>query len=464
MFLTLLLTAVSAISLSDCVPMRWSPASPSALALIDDSPVRCLVTGEQSWTPAFLAAAHQRGALVLAELPAQDAEPAAIRALGAGVDALYAERLANPEIATRLEALARQAGKPFVWLPERVRMPLHPKHGEEGQPVTGTFQGLWAGVKLGHEGEAEAAPSGPPWIDTNSGFLRFARTIANPSQVLWIANRPPEGQHVPASRYLQAIGDAEMAGARWVVHFTPDYWQELTGRQPAAVETWQKVNALLRFYQQRRAYTQWPDYSTLAIVQDAGSGALVSGSVLDMVESKHIPAMVIPPAFLGQAQTQPLKLLLNIDPQSLSAQESEAVGAAARSGAMVINGPPQWKLSLPPASAITFTDDQIAQLDEIWKEINRVIGRENFAVRLFGAPSMLSNLKASPDGATLALHLVNYSDYPVEAITVHTVKRFSRATLLTPRGEETPDLYEHEDGSGIDIDKVEDAAILLLQP
>jgi hypothetical protein len=223
------------------------------------------------------------------------------------------------------------------------------------------------------------------------------------------------------------------------------------------------VQALVRFYQRHRSYGQWSDSSSLAIVQDIGSGALVSGSVVDMVESKHIPAMVVPPAFLQQASGQAWKLLLNIDPQSLSGVESEAVRAAARKGAMVINGPPQWRLALPPPSAVTFTDDQIAQLDEIWKEINRVIGRENFGVRLFGAPSMLSNLKASPDGATLALHLVNYSDYPVEAITVHTQRRFTKATLLTPGGEQNPELYQHEDGSGIDIDKVEDVAILLLQ-
>lgn len=130
---------------------------------------------------------------------------------------------------------------------------------------------------------------------------------------------------------------------------------------------------------------------------------------------------------------------------------------------MVINGPPQWKLTLPPPEAITFTDDQIAQLDEVWKEINRVIGRENFAVRLFGAPAMLSNLKSADDGKTLVLHLVNFSDYPVEAITVHTVDVFQKATLLTPRGQESAEVYKHEEGSGIDIEKVDDVAILLLE-
>lgn len=463
MLLTLLLTAVSAVSLADCIPARWTPSSPASLGLLGDSPVSCLVVEESAWTQEFLHAARERGVKVLAALPAGEPEAAAKRALSAGADALYAESLEDPQAATRLEELAAKAGKPFVWLPERVRIPLGDAGGKPTRPVTGTWQGLWAGVKLGHEGEAEAAPSGPPWIDTNSGFLRFVRAITPASQAVWIANRPPDGQHVPVSRYLQAIGDAEMAGARWVITFQDEFWQQLMGGVPSAMEGWQQVNALLRFYTAQASLSRLPDYSTLAIVQDAASGALVSGSVLDMVESKHIPAMVIPPGFLGKAQGKPVRLLLNIDPQSLTDDQKDAVRAAARRGAMVINGPPQWKLALPPPEAITFTDDQIAQLDEIWKEINRVIGRENFAVRLFGAPAMLSNLKASEDGNTLVLHLVNYSDYPVEAITVHTLDVFREARLLTPAGEESPELYKHDEGSGIDIDKVDQAAILVLK-
>jgi len=461
MFLALFLSAVTAISFADCVPARWAPSDPASLDLLEGSPVNCLVVEEPAWEPAFLAAARKRGVMVLAALPALETQSAAERALAAGVDALYAERIPDAETAPRLRSMANKAGKPFVWLPERIRMPLD-SDIKATTPVIGTYQGLWAGVKLGHEGEAEAAPSGPPWIDTNSGFLRFVRAVTPPAQAVWIANRPAAGQHIPVSRYLQSIADAAMAGAQWVLTFDDTLWSGLKDRTPGAMKAWAQVNELLRFYNSNHALTQLPDHSSLAIVQDSSSGALVSGSVLDMVESKHIPAIVIPPGFLGRGQMASMKLLLNIDPQSLSPQQTEAVRAAARSGAMVINGPPQWKLALPPSEAITFTDDQITQLDEIWKEINRVIGRENFSVRLFGAPAMLSNLKASADRKSFILHLVNYADYPVEGLTVHTLERFKTATLLTPSGQLDPDLYEHEGGSGVDIDKVESAAILVL--
>jgi hypothetical protein len=468
MLFAFLFAALTAFPIADCVPMAWQARQASTLVLLDDSPVNCLIVDAELMEAEFVEEARNRNLKLFVHVPDDElAVETGAQAIAAGADGLYTEKV-SPDVALRLSDLAREKGKPFVWLPERVR--LASKSDDRANPeaisaVTGTWQGLWAGVKLGHEGEAEAAPTGPPWIDTNSGFLRYVRTVTPAERPVWIANSPPEDEniHVPASRYMQAIGDAELAGAKWVIRFQDAFWQRLVNGEPTAFGAWLGMKQLLRFYHEQRGLHALPDYSKLAIIQDERSGALVSGSVLDMVESKHIPAKVIPPHFLGQQAPGPLRFVLNIDPQTLSTDQAEAVRNKARAGAMVMNGPPGWKVALPPPEAITFSDEQIEQLDEIWKEINRVIGRENFAVRVFGAPSMLSNLKADADG-TLVLSLVNYSDYPVEGITVHTLSKVSSVTLLTPEGEESPELYEHEDGSGIDIDRVGEAAVLLLRP
>ena len=53
-----------------------------------------------------------------------------------------------------------------------------------------------------------------------------------------------------------------------------------------------------------------------------------------------------------------------------------------------------------------------------------MIGRRNMGVRLFNVSSMLSNYLASPDGKSAIVHLVNYSDYPVENVTMHYLGEF----------------------------------------
>lgn len=460
MMLALLLAAASIFPVNDCVPARWPSGKAQSLALLEKSPVNCLVVEAPAWNSAFVSAARQRNVHLLADI--SKAQDDAAKALAAGVDALYLEGNFPDAVVTKVRELAAQAGKPFVWMPDRMHMSIG-KSGAEAPAVVGSYQGLWPGVKLGHEGEAEAAPSGPPWIDTNSGFLRFARAEAPKQVPVWIANRPPEGQAAPVERYLQSIGDAAMAGAHWVLSFDTALAKGLLAGDDSAMKTWERINSVLRFYQQHRDLTELPDYSRLAIVQDIDSGALVSGSVLDMVSSKHVPAFVVPPGSLGARTMPELKLLLNIDPQSLTPEQKVALKQEARKGVMLINGPPQWKLALPPPNEITFTDDQIKQLDEVWSEINRTLGRENFAVRVFGAPAMLSNLKATPDGRKLVLQLVNYSDYPVEAITIQALGKFMKATLLTPEGNPGVELFDFEDGSGADISKVTDVAILVLE-
>ena len=64
----------------------------------------------------------------------------------------------------------------------------------------------------------------------------------------------------------------------------------------------------------------------------------------------------------------------------------------------------------------------------------------------------------------MVLHFVNYSDYPVENVTVHFIGKFRSATLLTPEGPEKKlEIYPTEDGGGVDLDKVAVCATVRLE-
>jgi hypothetical protein len=399
---------------------------------LDGSGLNCVVMEAARLTPAFVAAARKRGLAVVAE-----GGPAKL-----AVDGYLVEGEQTFE------------GKPVVRLGVRTRLPR--------AAITGTAQGLWPGIKIEKAGKTEARPSGGPWIETNSGFLRFARATLPPETQFWMANRPPAEPASTATRYIQAVADAAMSGARWVVSIDAGYTAALEKGEPRAVAGWQRIKTVTSFYERERAYCDWPEWSRLLVVEDAASGALVSGSVLDMLAPKHIPARVATPRQIAATPPAGVSVLLNIDPGSLSPAELDAVRDVARRGATVLSGPPGWRVALPPENEFRFDQAQSAKLDEMWREINSVVGRRNFGARVFGGPGMLSNLKRSPDGSRLALHLVNFTDYPVQAITVQFDATLKRATLLTPQGVQSPELYGIEDGTGVDIDKVTDVAILVV--
>jgi hypothetical protein len=393
---------LAAVSAAGCIPIRWEPGV-LPLSVLEGTPVNCLVVEKPGWQP-------DKGGL----------------------------RVFAPE------ALERQ------------RLSLD-KTGE----VLATAQALWPGIKVQKGGAVVAAPTGAPWIETNGGFVRFLRGAAGPGPEIWLMNPPPRDAVLSPQKYIQAIADAAMNGAHWVIDLDPGFRSALASGDAKAQAGWQRIARVLRFYAEHHAECDLPEAGALAVVEDAAAGGLLSGGFLDMIGARNIPVRALPPGRLAEARSGDYSLLLNIDPSALSDEQKTRLRELARGGATLLNAPPGWRLESAP-DGMTFDPAQVKRVDEAWREINSLIGRRNFGVRLFGAPGVLTSFRRG-EGGRMALHLVNYTDYPVEAITVHALGRYGKATLLTPSGPRAVECYETEDGTGVDIPKLEDVAILVLE-
>lgn len=413
-------------ALADCVPMRW-PAGWGAdeLKRLEGTPFNCVVAGEDGWAKGFVDAAAAKGVRVLGA-----AGGSAEKAAAAGVELIA--------MGSRVQAV-----------------------GGGGQ-VIATDQGLWPGIRAEKDGKAEARPTGGPWVETNTGFLRYVRAVA-PKKPLWIANRAPSGVVLDGKKHVHALADAASNGAYWVVDLESGLADGIRKGEAKALADWERIAGAARFYQANREYCEWPDGGGLALVEDERMGALLSGGIMDMIVAKHIPVRALKPDQLGGAPAMGLSTIVNVDPSLLTEEQSGQVRAVARGGAMLVNGPPGWKMTLPEGGAIVFDESQLKQLDSIWREVNGIIGRRNFGVRVFGAPGMLSSLKRSADGRQAAVQLVNYTDYPVQTITLQTTEKWSAAKMLTPKGEKLLELYGGEEGMAFDIERVEDLAIVVLE-
>lgn len=434
-------------AVEECTPARWRDPAPEALELLRGTPVNCLLAEEPAWRAELVAKAHAAGMLVLAAVPSRDLA-AARRAAEAGVDGIAAEGPRSAEMA----AWAREHGKILVEIVPRAELRF-----DAGQKVIATQEGLWAGVRV-EKDETKAQPTGGPWIETNTGFLRFARAAAPPEAALWMAYRAP-AEPQPASRYVQQIADAASCGAKWVLDLDAEFWRRLRTGEEKGRRDWARLTAAMRFLDEQRETLSWPEAGALVAVMDERTGGLVSGGIVDMITAKHIPLRIALPARLAESAGE-IRTLLVIDPASLTPEQREAARAVARRGATLVNGPSGWKLEPPPPGRITYSDQQVKQLDQIWREVNSIIGRRNYGVRVFGAPGMLSTLKEPAGGGRLALLLVNYTDYPVENITLHFPFRVQRARLASPQGKGTPEVYETEEGSGLDLARVADLALV----
>jgi hypothetical protein len=451
MFLAMLLALAAP---SDWVPARWPLAEPRTLELLDGSAVNCLLV--ESADPTFTTEAASRGIATLAVIrPGRDLAEAAERALASKFTGLLLEGDFPEGTAVKIRTSCKC---PVVELTSRSAMDVGSK-----EPVIGTYQGVWAGIQVQQDGQAKAGPTGSPWIDTNSGFLRSARPYGQAA--IWIGNMPPAGVVVGAARYAQVISDAAMAGGRWIVALDERFWAKLHERDAAALKDWVFLNQHLKFWEDHRHWRSLVPHGGLALVQDIRSGALLSGGILDMIAVKHTPVRPIPLEQLSRDALKSALMAVNVDAGALTPEQREILRAFARGGGTLLTGPPAWKdQSENKSGQVTLEKAELERLNDIWRDVQSMIGRRNLGARLFNVSSMLSNLVASPDGKHVYLHLVNFSDYPVESVTVYFTGQFRTAKLYSPEsGERTLDVYEVEEGTGVDLDKVTVAATLRLE-
>jgi hypothetical protein len=449
MILAVLLAATAATA--DWVPARWSSSDPKTLDLVAETPVNCLLLESGDWSAAFSAQAAARGIAVLGVVhPPADPESTARRARETELAGVVLEGDFDATAASRFDS----ALKVVIRLPPRAAMQF-----DSAAPIVGTNQGVWPGVRV----EAKAAATGGPWIDTNSGFLRYVRAATGAR--VWIGNRPPEKSVLPVARYLQACSDAATVGARWVVALDDEFNRRLLAREPGALTGWKRIGAQLRFFEDHKDWLALPSYGQLAIVEDPASGALLSGGVLDMIAVKHTPVRPVPLARLSEASLTGAAMAVNVDPEAISPAQKDALRGFTKRGGTLLTAPPGWKFPPPRKDRITLEKKELDQIDDIWKGINAMIGRTNLGARLFNVGGMLSSLLGEPGGKRLVLQLTNYTSYPVESITVHVLGRYTKATLYTPdQPARTLETYSTEDdGTGIDIDQVTVSAALVLE-
>ncbi|MGH9632095.1 MAG: hypothetical protein ACRD7E_27640, partial [Bryobacteraceae bacterium] len=289
MLLALLLMA----SVADWVPMRWTSADPNSLELLKGTPINCLLLERESWSRKFNEAAAGkeiatlgvvRSGSDLEEIPAKAGD---LKLTGIVLEGDFV--LADAE---RIRRALSDSKLVLIELPSRVRMRF-----DTSGPVVGTYQGIWPGIHA-DEDSTKAAPSGAPWIDTNSGFLRFVRAMTG--SPIWIGHTPPTKTVITSEHYSQAICDAAMVGARWILALDENLSKRLHAGEAEALKDWKIITQQLAHFESHKEWRAMQPVGQLALVQDVDSGALFSGGILDMIAVKHTPVLPVPKAKLSR--------------------------------------------------------------------------------------------------------------------------------------------------------------------
>ncbi|MGD1069188.1 MAG: hypothetical protein ABSB15_03525 [Bryobacteraceae bacterium] len=437
----------------DWVPARWKSGDPKSLDLLAHTPINCLWLERPQWSAALVAEASRLGIATLGVIRREGDPIEAARVLAkSGLTGGVIE--GNFDDYSRLIVGGTLAKAKMVVLESGPRSRLHLDTDSSGiayVPIVSTSQGMWPGIHVEKGGSANAGPTANPWIDTNTGFLRFAR--ASTEAAVWMAVEPPPKTVYPVDRYVQAIGDAAINGGRWVVALDDDLWRRLLAGEPKTLKDWDRIGAALQHFEDHKEWRAATPAGQVAILEGY-QAARFSGGLFDMLAAKHIPAFPIPYSKLNAAALGATRLAVDPDPADLPKQDAPVLQSFAQSGRVLVEGPPPGPEKPAPNDDDFVFDATDLRADLVWQKVSTALGRQNMGARLFNVASMLSNLLELHGQRQLVLHLVNYSDFPASGITARVIGDYRHARLFRP-GEPPVDIETErvEDGTGFAIDE-----------
>jgi hypothetical protein len=242
--------------------------------------------------------------------------------------------------------------------------------------------------------------------------------------MIWVANRPPPSETNALHPYQKALVDAALAGARWVISPTDEFSERLLAGDEAARKDWYELMALARFIESKAEVRGLEIYSHLGVSVNRLTGAFVSGGVLDMIASQHIPFHVV-----------------------------ESGNGMARFFDFADNS--VAKFPKTSFARVAIRPEDAYELEALYRRVKVNVGRTNFGLRVFNGTGLLSTPCLLPRNSGILILIANYTDYAVENVTLHVLGRWEKATRYTPNGaSQLLEMYPVKEATAIEISKL----------
>ena len=190
-------------------------------------------------------------------------------------------------------------------------------------------------------------------------------------------------------------------------------------------------------------------------MEDTDNGGLLSAGFLDMISFQHTPVRVIPRRRLSADRLDGVRIVLNMDAAPVNAEEERVLEKFKSSGGTLLAPPAGWKFPPLSETQITPTRRQMEQLEPAWEVAYHATVRKNFGVRLFNVASTVGALLSDKDEHSLLIHLLNFTDFAGESITVHALGEWKHARLYSPEAPAKDlEIYTIPEGTAVDVERI----------
>jgi hypothetical protein len=399
---------------------------PSLLALVQGTPVNCLVV---SWASGLPADAEQQQALKPLLEKGRQAGLDFVGLIEAAADkpaAIAAARAAGLSAVAMETVLPGDAGIPVIaWA----------KSGEAlwsaNSPILGVADGIWPGVP--QEKAPTGGPTNLPWVDSNGALLGMARALA-PNKDVWIFVEPPTKAKLTVANYLLTVADAEAYGGHWVISLDDQMRAGLAAKSAQTAADWKKITDAVAFFGQNKTIRTYERMGRLAVMSNFSEPDRAFGEdTLNMFPRLREPFRVISRTQALTASLDGLQGIFFVDQVAPEPKLREKLTAFVKGGGTLFvrsTWPNPEGSPMQLSSAEDYLYFNVRQLGKgrlaVAKEENpdtyfscmdvqNIMSHRGDPARLYNGASMNYFYQVSPRGRQGVIHVLNYSRLPGSA-------------------------------------------------
>lgn len=440
-------------------------AQPSALHLLKDSPVNCLIV---DWA----SGAAEDSAQQLALRPLIHAG----RSLGLS----FVGKISAKENLEAFVAAGRTAGLEAVILESSVDHPLELpvilqslNDSIRWDTTTAIFSATgiaWPGVNLKTmEGDtALAGPTGAPWVDSNGWFSLLTRQMA-PGRTLWLDIDPPDSTKVlPAEKYCLAIADSRIYGSQWIISLDNTMRAAIIKGNPRALNTWQRICATISFFDDHSEWQGYKPMGVLAVVSDfKGQNSFNSGEVLNLLNRRQVQFLIMDRSRALANPVQHLKAILWMDEEAPNSEQHDELLAFAEQGGLVISskywGPPgvkpfkedwlfDYNIYNVRKGRIVVAEKGFPDQYQLARDAHLLVGHGNDLARLYNPGTTNCYSSIDPERNRQLVQVLNYSPETASYVTLWVNAKARSARLWRPKPLTSPPIGNAPANQGTNFD------------
>lgn len=348
---------------------------------------------------------------------------------------------------------------------------------EKSQPQGVTvISGLWPGIRMSQSGsrdEASTGPTGIPWVDSNGWKVRLAAAL-NPHAAIWVDAAP---EHASPWSYTMCFADAAACGGRWIISLDGQFAAAVQNGNQEAVEAWHDLIRAANFFDAHSSWSDYKDEAVVGVVSSfSGENEFLSNELLNLLTRTTEQYRIIPKSTFSTTQLAGLRALVYPDSDSPSADLRKQILDFVACGGLLITGR-EWGDNAGSPSAWDHPRYDCRQLGQGRIAISKsntsdpyllandtvaLVSHEYDLLRFWDAGAVSAYLSAPPDRKHAVVQMVFY--IPVmrrrrrfgipESVTVRVAGRYRMARLLTfDQSTELPALTQPvSDKVGVEIE------------